>query len=74
MDAVADARWGLVGLGGAALGASPPAPGPLALALACALGGGRFNRVMDLYTWTLVGEHTLDRLRLVVAGRRSPST
>ncbi len=52
--------WGLVGLLGAALGATlgrrPPA---LVLALACAFAAEVFNLVVDLYTWIGTGDHTL---------------
>lgn len=53
--------WGVVGLGGAALGrllARRPV-GRLALALACALAAEAFNLLINLYTWTQGGAHTL---------------
>lgn len=52
--------WGIVGLIGAALGRltgrSLP---PLAIAVACALSAEVFNLILDLYTWTGTGSHTL---------------
>ncbi len=60
--------WGLVGMLGAALGAllagrRPPA---LLLALACAAGAELFNLVLDVYTWTGTGNHTLAGLGVVL--------
>ncbi len=52
--------WGLVGLIGAGLGAATSRRmSPLAIALACALSAAAFNVILDLYTWTGVGSHTL---------------
>jgi len=52
--------WGLVAVFGALLGAlgGRRLP-PLALALACAVGAELFNLVLDLYTWTGTGDHSL---------------
>jgi len=60
--------WGLVGLFGAALGAifRSRRPPPLLLALACALAAGLFNLVLDIYTWTGTGSHTLAGFGLVL--------
>jgi uncharacterized protein DUF6580/prenyltransferase/squalene oxidase-like repeat protein len=60
--------WGLVGLFGAALGGllrgrRPPA---LLLALACAASAELFNLVVDLYTWTGTGNHSLAGFGLVL--------
>ena len=52
--------WGLVGLFGAALRpAVGERPSPLVLALACALGAELFNLVLNVYTWTGTGNHSL---------------
>ena len=52
--------WGVVGLMGGALGAlTARRLPPLALALACAVGAEAFNLILDLYTWTGTGNHTL---------------
>ena len=52
--------WGLVGLIGAGLGAATGRRmSPLAIAFACALSAAAFNLVLDLYTWTGVGSHTV---------------
>lgn len=60
--------WGVVGLLGAALarlgGRRMP---PLALALACALGAEVFNLIVDLYTWTGTGNHTLAAFGVVLS-------
>ena len=55
------AAWGLVGLGGAALGRllRGREPGRLVLAVACGLAGFAFGAVMDTYQWTLTAEHDL---------------
>ena len=55
------AAWGMVGLGGAALGRLLRGrdPGRLLLALACAVAGFAFGAVMDAYQWTLTAEHDL---------------
>jgi energy-coupling factor transport system substrate-specific component len=53
--------WGIVGLGGAALGRLL-ARRPLrrvALALCCAVSAEAFNLLIDLYTWTQGATHTL---------------
>jgi hypothetical protein len=60
--------WGIVGLLGAAVGrvaGRRPLP-PLLLALACALSAEAFNLVLDLYTWTGTGEHTLAAFGVVL--------
>ena len=52
--------WGLVAAFGAALGAiGGRRLSALAIALACALGAELFNLVLDIYTWTGTGNHTL---------------
>ena len=52
--------WGAVGLLGAGLGAlTARRPSPLAIALACAAAAEVFNLLLDLYTWTGTGSHTL---------------
>jgi energy-coupling factor transport system substrate-specific component len=52
--------WGLVGLIGAGLGRLSSRRLPtLALALACAVSAEVFNLVVNLYTWTATGNHTL---------------
>jgi energy-coupling factor transport system substrate-specific component len=59
--------WGIVGLLGAALGQlvsrRPPA---LVLALACALAAEVFNLVLDFYTWTGTGNHSLAGFAVVL--------
>jgi prenyltransferase beta subunit len=56
--------WGLVGVLGALLarGVRRPAGSrskAIALALACAVGAELFNLILDTYTWTGSGQHTL---------------
>ena len=59
--------WGLVGLLGAALGRMTSRQlGPLALALACAVAAEVFNIVVNLYTWTGAGDHTLKAFGVVL--------
>jgi energy-coupling factor transport system substrate-specific component len=59
--------WGAVGLLGGALRAAGPRRLPtLAIALACALGAELFNLIVDLYTWTGTGSHTLAAFGLVL--------
>jgi uncharacterized membrane protein len=61
--------WGVVGLIGAGLGRlTSRRVGPLALALACAASAEVFNLVVDTYTWTGTGSHTLAAFVLVLAG------
>jgi len=53
--------WGIVGLGGAALGrllARRPL-GRVPLALCCAVAAEFFNLILNLYTWTQEGTYTL---------------
>ncbi len=53
--------WGIVGLGGAVLGrilAGRPL-GRLTLAFVCAIAAEAFNLLINLYTWTQGGTHTL---------------
>ncbi len=60
--------WGAVGLLGGALRAAGPRRLPTwALALACALGAELFNLILDVYTWTGTGNHTLAAFGLVLA-------
>jgi energy-coupling factor transport system substrate-specific component len=66
------AAWGLVGLGGAALGRlSRRRVGRVPLALACALAALAAEEIMDLYTWTLGAAHTPAAF-LAVAGQALP--
>ncbi len=66
------AAWGLVGLGGAALGrASRRRAGRVPLALACALAALVAGEIMDLYSWTLGAAHTPAAF-LAVAGSSLP--
>jgi len=59
--------WGAVGLLGAAFGAlTARRPSPLAIALACALAAEVFNLLLDLYTWTGTGAHTLAAFGVVL--------
>jgi prenyltransferase beta subunit len=52
--------WGVVGVLGAGLGAvSARRPPVLVLALACAAAAEVFNLILDLYTWTGTGNHSL---------------
>jgi energy-coupling factor transport system substrate-specific component len=52
--------WGAVGVGGALLGAATGRRlGRLSLALACAFAAEGFNLILDLFTWTSTGAHTL---------------
>ena len=52
--------WGIVGLLGAALGAlAGRRPSPLVIALACAAAAEVFNLLLNVYTWTGTGSHTL---------------
>ncbi len=60
--------WGLVGLIGAGFGRlTERQPTPLALALVCAASAEAFNLVVDLYTWTGYGSHTLAAFGFVLA-------
>ncbi|MEA2664770.1 MAG: energy-coupling factor transport system substrate-specific component, partial [Candidatus Eremiobacteraeota bacterium] len=63
------ASWGIVGLGGAALGRvmRGRAPSRLLLAAACGLAGFVFGALMDAYQWSLAAEHTLSSY-LAVSG------
>jgi energy-coupling factor transport system substrate-specific component len=59
--------WGLVGLMGAGLGAlTRRRMSPLAIALSCAAAAEVFNLILDLYTWTGAGNHTLAALGVVL--------
>jgi energy-coupling factor transport system substrate-specific component len=59
--------WGIVGILGAALGAlSGRRPPVLLLALACAGAAEVFNLVLDLYTWTGTGNHSLEGFAVVL--------
>jgi energy-coupling factor transport system substrate-specific component len=53
--------WGIVGVAGAALGRTLArrSLGRLPLALCCALAAELFNLIIDLYTWSQGGTHTL---------------
>lgn len=63
------AAWGVVGLGGAALGRVMRGrdPNRIVLALVCGVAGFVFGALMDAYQWTLAAEHTLDAY-LAVSG------
>src|SRR5205807_1484214 len=66
------AAWGMVGLGGAALGRlTGRRLGRFGLALACALAAGAAKEVMNLYTWTIGASHTPAAL-LATAGAAAP--
>jgi energy-coupling factor transport system substrate-specific component len=60
--------WGIVGLLGAALGGvlRERRPPPLLLAVACAVGAEAFNLVLDVFTWTGTGNHSLAGFGLVL--------
>jgi len=59
--------WGLVGVGGALLArASGRRLGRLALAGSCALAAVGFEAILDLYTWTGTGTHSLAGYGVVV--------
>ena len=59
--------WGIVGLLGAALGAlAGRRLSPLMIALACAAAAEVFNLLLDFYTWTGTGSHTLAGFGLVL--------
>ncbi len=59
--------WGAVGVLGAALGALfARRPPRLALALWCAAAAEVFNLILDLYTWTGAGSHTLAAYGIVL--------
>ena len=66
------AAWGMVGLGGAALGRlSGRRLGRFGLALSCGLAAGVAKEVMNLYTWTIGASHTPAAL-LATAGAAAP--
>jgi uncharacterized membrane protein len=59
--------WGLVGVLGALLArALGEHPSPLVLALSCAFAAEIFNFVVDIYTWTGSGNHSLAGLGVVL--------
>ncbi len=59
--------WGVVGLMGAALARlTARRVSPLVLALACALAAEVFNLLLDAYTWTGTGSHTLAAFGVVL--------
>jgi energy-coupling factor transport system substrate-specific component len=59
--------WGIVGLLGAALGAlAGRRPSPLVIALACAAAAEVFNLLLDVYTWTGTGAHTVAAFGVVL--------
>ncbi|MGH2834602.1 MAG: prenyltransferase/squalene oxidase repeat-containing protein [Solirubrobacteraceae bacterium] len=61
------AAWGLVGLIGAGLGlATRHRANRIAIALACALSAALAKEIMNLYTFTLTGIHTLASFLAVV--------
>ncbi|HMD51880.1 MAG TPA: prenyltransferase/squalene oxidase repeat-containing protein [Solirubrobacteraceae bacterium] len=60
--------WGIVGLLGGCLGSlAVRRLHPLAIAFACAAAAEVYNLVVDLYTWTGTGAHTLAGFGLVLA-------
>jgi Squalene-hopene cyclase C-terminal domain/Prenyltransferase and squalene oxidase repeat len=60
--------WGLVGLLGGALGRlAGRQPSAVLLALGCAAAAEAFNLLLDLYTWTGTGDHTLAGFGLVLS-------
>lgn len=60
--------WGLVGVGGAVLArATGRRLGRLALAAACGLAAVGFEAIIDVYTWTGTGAHSLAGYGVVVA-------
>jgi energy-coupling factor transport system substrate-specific component len=66
------AAWGLVGLGGAALGrVTGRRMGRMGIALACAISALGAKEIMNLYTWTLGASHTPAAL-LATAGAALP--
>src|SRR5437660_8205847 len=66
------AAWGVVGLGGAALGRlSGRRLGRLGLALWCGLAAGVAKEIMNVYTWTIGASHTPGAL-LATAGAALP--
>lgn len=61
------AAWGMVGLGGAALGSlTRRRLGRIPLALACAAAALFAKEVMNLYTWTIGASHTFAALVFAV--------
>ena len=61
--------WGIVGLLGAGLGAlAGRRLSPMVIALACALAAEVFNLLLDVYTWTGTGAHTLAGFGVVLGG------
>jgi hypothetical protein len=59
--------WGLVGVFGALLArALGEGPSPLVLALSCAFAAETFNLVLDIYTWTGSGNHSLAGFGIVL--------
>jgi energy-coupling factor transport system substrate-specific component len=59
--------WGIVGVLGATLGAlSARRPPVIVLALACAGAAEVFNLLLDVYTWTGTGNHSLDGFAVVL--------
>jgi energy-coupling factor transport system substrate-specific component len=62
------AGWGLVGLGGAALGTVVRDPGRVTLAVAGAVAGVVYGAVMNVFLWvTFSGDHTLAKLGAIFA-------
>ncbi len=60
--------WGLVGLFGALVGRlTRRAPGALTIALACAVAAELFNLVVDLFTLSTTGSHSLAAFGVVLA-------
>lgn len=67
--------WGLVGLMGAGLGAvTRRRMSPLAIALSCAAAAEAFNLILDLYTWTGAGNHTLAAFGVVLGSALSSTS
>lgn len=62
------AAWGLVGVGGALLGRLTGRQlGRVSLAVACAAGAVTFSAIINLFTWTATGAHTLAQYVVILA-------
>lgn len=62
------AAWGLVGVGGAVLGRLTDRHlGRAPLAAACAGGAVAFSAIINLFTWTFTGSHTLAQYVVILA-------
>jgi len=62
------AAWGLVGVGGALLGRlTGRRLGRVPLAVACAGAAVAFSAIINLFTWTVTGSHTLVQYGVILA-------